>query len=202
MLRRQPYDDEFYVDTQADYNDPNDNTVYAQVAVENYRRFWQTCGSFGVPFGSLLDAGCRNGVVLHEALRLAPVLNAQGIDLVPQFVATALASGLNVIEGDIHKMPYRDGQFDAVYCSQVLEHCPMPEQALAELFRVAKSALFVGVPMENEQDFGENPSHYVSTLDVHEWLDMFKPHAQEWRLVEAYMNVNNPYINVILLRRG
>lgn len=39
---------------------------------------------------------------------------------------------------DIHKLPFKDKEFDFVYCSHVLEHLADPIKACQELMRVAK----------------------------------------------------------------
>jgi SAM-dependent methyltransferase len=49
----------------------------------------------------------------------------------------------------LEKLPFRGGTFDAVVCTQVLEHVEWPRECVAELHRVLKpgGALYVTVPM-------------------------------------------------------
>lgn len=56
-------------------------------------------------------------------------------------------SGLDVI-GDLLHIPLRDGVFDAVICTQVLEHVPKPWAVLREMNRVLRIGghLFVSAP--------------------------------------------------------
>ena len=42
------------------------------------------------------------------------------------------------VQGDARAMPFRDGEFDAVWSIWVLEHVPNPEMALAEMRRVIR----------------------------------------------------------------
>lgn len=51
-------------------------------------------------------------------------------------------------QGDILKLPFKDGTFDKVVCSEVLEHVPDDRQAIGELVRVLKDdgILAVSVP--------------------------------------------------------
>lgn len=42
------------------------------------------------------------------------------------------------IVSDITDMPVGDGEFDAVLCSEVLEHLPYPELAIKEMGRITK----------------------------------------------------------------
>jgi SAM-dependent methyltransferase len=53
-----------------------------------------------------------------------------------------------VLRGDTERLPFPDGCFDRVLCSEVLEHVASPERAAAELARVLKPAglLAVSVP--------------------------------------------------------
>jgi ubiquinone/menaquinone biosynthesis C-methylase UbiE len=53
-----------------------------------------------------------------------------------------------VLRGDAERLPFPDGAFDRVLCSEVLEHVASPERAAAELARVLKPAglLAVSVP--------------------------------------------------------
>ena len=40
--------------------------------------------------------------------------------------------------GDIQKLPLKEETFDSVFCTQVLEHVPEPQEAVYEVFRVLK----------------------------------------------------------------
>lgn len=50
--------------------------------------------------------------------------------------------------GSVMELPFRDDTFDSVFCSQVLEHVPMPEKALQEFHRCLKpgGSLVISVP--------------------------------------------------------
>jgi len=50
---------------------------------------------------------------------------------------------------DIEKMPFKQGEFEVVFCSQVIEHVPHPWKAFAEIFRVLKKngVAIITVPM-------------------------------------------------------
>ena len=76
----------------------------------------------------LLDAGAGRGAY---ADLLGPL--AKSIVSVDRAVRP-LPGGVG---GDLERLPFADGVFDAVFCSQVLEHTPHPQRAVAELARVA-----------------------------------------------------------------
>jgi len=52
------------------------------------------------------------------------------------------------IVGDIHNLPLRDGQIDAVICKAVLEHVPEPQRAVKEMYRILRDGgkLFANIP--------------------------------------------------------
>lgn len=43
--------------------------------------------------------------------------------------------GVDVV-ADAHELPFQDGEFENVLCSEVLEHLHTPEKAVAEMYRV------------------------------------------------------------------
>lgn len=90
----------------------------------------------------MLDAGCGTG------LNLASMpAGSTGIDLNPRNLALIRQRlpGQRVVEGDIEAMPFDDGSFATVVCTEVLEHVPYPATALGEIRRVLKpGGLLIG----------------------------------------------------------
>jgi SAM-dependent methyltransferase len=78
--------------------------------------------------GLILDAGAGYGPWRPVLERYGRVI---GVDLSAHGYAGATA--------DLKKLPFRDGAFDAAFCSQVLEHERDPAALLAELGRVVKA---------------------------------------------------------------
>ena len=99
---------------------------------------------------SLLDAGCGEGVATAWLADVVPDAPVTGLDGRPDAVAqlTQRVPRAVGVTGDLYKMPFEDGQFDVVVCTEVLEHTERPADAVRELVRVADRALLLTVPHE------------------------------------------------------
>lgn len=111
------------------------------------------------PGTRVLDVGCGEG---RHAVAAAPDAGAVvGVDLDPERLAAAredyetYADGTpgTFLRGDALSLPFADGAFDVVVCSEVLEHIPDYGAAVAELRRVCRpgGALAVSVPREGPE---------------------------------------------------
>ena len=90
----------------------------------------------------ILDFGCGCGALVRALL--GEGIEAEGIELPrPEIVASLKADVLPFVK--LHEggfpLPYRDGQFGAVVCSEVVEHIPDWSTALKEIARVGRRAL-------------------------------------------------------------
>lgn len=84
--------------------------------------------------GRLLDVGCGNSPFRH--LLDPAVTRYQGVD-----VAVAADFGYqnpDTVYYDGHVLPFPDASFDAVLCTEVLEHIAEPAETIREIYRVLK----------------------------------------------------------------
>jgi len=88
---------------------------------------------YGQARGLVLDAGCGTGLNLRHLPEgsVGLDINPRNIELVAKRLPTHPA-----VLGDIEAMPFDDEAFSTVLCTEVLEHLPNPELALAEIRRV------------------------------------------------------------------
>ena len=100
------------------------------------------------PGRALLDVGCGRGAV---ASALSPRFEeVHGVDSDEQALAVASARGVRTsrldLEGD--RLPYRDAQFDAVLCLEVVEHVRDPVALAREVARVLEPGgrLYLSTP--------------------------------------------------------
>lgn len=94
----------------------------------------------------ILDVGCGDGLLL-AALRDTKDADARGMELDARDVATAVARGLSVVQGDADTdlADYPDGSFDYAILSQTLQTTKRPDLVLDHLVRIGRQA-FVSFP--------------------------------------------------------
>ena len=94
----------------------------------------------------ILDVGCGDGLLL-AASRDTKDADARGMELDARDVATAVARGLSVVQGDADTdlADYPDGSFDYAILSQTLQTTKRPDLVLDHLVRIGRQA-FVSFP--------------------------------------------------------
>ncbi len=90
---------------------------------------------------SLLDVGCGTGDLLADLAGALP--QCAGIEPDPERVATAVARGLEVRQGDAAALPFADDSFDLVTFQFVPHHLQAWDPALREALRVARGGVAI-----------------------------------------------------------
>jgi len=87
----------------------------------------------------VLDFGCYDGFVLRS-LRARKNIHGVGVDIAPSAIELANriphSPDLEFVVSDGRALPFENSAFDVVVCSEILEHVPDLDGALAELSRV------------------------------------------------------------------
>lgn len=157
-----------------------------------------------LPHHRILEVGVGAGNVLDQV----PTGVRFGLDLSASILRDArlrLASRATLLRGDAATLPFRDGAFDRVLSSEVLEHLPDPAAAVAEIARVTRPGGLVVLSVPNERLIDRTKSllartHLLGLLSssaYHVPEDM----KDEWHLhafdLEALRAVAAPHLHVL-----
>ena len=98
--------------------------------------------------GTVLDLGCGDGLLL--SLLKEKGVSGEGLDLSREGVAKARAKGLVADVSDFsQKIPRADSTYDTLVILDVLEHVYDPKTLVAEMVRVSRHNIVIGVPNFN-----------------------------------------------------
>jgi len=147
---------------------------------------------------SMLDVGGAEGYKSHIARQLFG-LRVHTSDLSEEACKRAREIfDLEATALDIHDLPFADGEFDVLTCSETLEHVIDPARATDELLRVAKKAVIITVPVEDPDHLQEHYSNnnHVNAFDV-DSFDYLKDRGytvRSWK----YLNKRILYYGMLL----
>lgn len=129
--------------------------------------------------GTLLDVGC--GEMPYRGC-LSPDLNYTGID-VPQAEAFAMRGSDKVVPFDGISIPFADASFDAVLCTEVLEHAAAPSALIDEMARVLKpgGTLLATVPFSARVHYAPYDFHRFTKYALAEMFASFEAVSIEER---------------------
>jgi dolichol-phosphate mannosyltransferase len=106
------------------------------------RRRYQAITRLAGGFTQVLDVGCGSSRILGA------IPGMIGLDIQLHKLRYARRYGNELVQGSIFELPFNDGSFDCVVCSEVIEHIPAQEKPFDELTRVLKTGgrLILGTP--------------------------------------------------------
>ena len=119
-----------------------------------------------LPCEAFLDAGCGDGRYLAA---LDPELPARraGTDIAERILETARARvEADFRQANLEALPFEDGAFDLVLCSQVIEHVLNPQTAVAELARVLRPGGTLVISTDNARNYVTRGLNAPRTLAV------------------------------------
>ena len=156
-----------------------------------------------LPQHRVLEVGVGAGNVLDAV----PTGQRFGLDLSPSILRDArlrLASRATLLRGDAALLPFKDGAFDRVLASEVLEHLPDPGTAVGEIARVTRPGGVVVLSVPNERLIDRTKDllsrarllRWLSSRDYQVPADM----KDEWHLhafdLETLRSVAAPHLRV------
>ncbi len=92
----------------------------------------------------LLDVGCGTGVFLSRVRAALPRVEAYGVDLVSEMLQQGKPrwrlhhAHVLPVQGDSERLPFPEGSFDVVTCSNSFHHYPRQDRAVREMRRVLR----------------------------------------------------------------
>ena len=103
-----------------------------------------------IKINTILDVGCGEGFTLNKFKKEGIGKTYKGIDYSNDaiLIGKKLYPDLDLSQGNIYKLPFKNNSFDLVVCNEVLEHLENPEKGIKELIRVSKKYILLSVPNE------------------------------------------------------
>jgi SAM-dependent methyltransferase len=124
--------------------DYDDRAYDSVIPLQRYwqRRRYRVVTGFAEESKLTLDIGCGSSRIARSMPHLI------GLDVNLRPLRYLRRQGVLAASGSITRLPFRDGQFDQVICSEVIEHLPESVCDFAELARVVApgGTLIIGTP--------------------------------------------------------
>jgi ubiquinone/menaquinone biosynthesis C-methylase UbiE len=149
------------------------------------------------PSDRLLDVGCGTGAASRAAAEMDVAV--VGIDLSPEMVKEAMTlagtrENLAFDVADVEHLPFPDGRFTAVLCSNAFHHYPDPAGAVAEMSRV--------LAPDGRLALGDATSDLLAARIADRFLRRFEPgHVRLYRAAELGAFVQGAGFDRVQLRR-
>lgn len=134
----------------------------------------------GHGYESILDVGSGNGYLLHRLRKVCELKRLAGIDVASPKLP---GEGIELHAGMLPSLPFKDGEFDVVTCTHVLEHVLDVQASVAELMRIARKKILVVVPRQR---------YYYYTLDEHlNFYPAVEPLVKCFSPLEAHVSLQD-----------
>ncbi len=179
--------------------------------MEHYDNYWHRRSSSGnryrydiflhwvTPGSSVLDAGCGDGF-LGGRLIAERHSAVTGMDVSDVALTRAQERGITTVRGSLDQpLPFGDGSFDYVIASESLEHIIHSEDALKELFRIARRAVIISVP---NSAFWRYRWQVLTGRFMKQWLVHPWEHVRFWSLSDFQTMLHRLYMHATIIRAG
>lgn len=151
-INPQPADDEISALYSEDYYKPwgldTDSSVVSEMKITTFDDKLTMVERF-IKKGRILDIGCATGFFLEAAMRRG--WDAFGVEIVPY--SAEIAQGRfgkdKVFNGELEAASYRDGFFDVVFMSDLVEHVKEIDAFFKEVSRIVKVGGIIAIVTPN-----------------------------------------------------
>lgn len=142
------------------------------------------------PIATLLDVGCGDGFFCEWIRKEAGIRRVVGLDTSTTRIALAKERYRDVefLNARLPRLPFKDGEFEAVTLIEVLEHLPEPVISLREIARVASRWVVITVPDRREPATVMCP-HCLKLFPLSGHLHYFDPEKLREVVTEAGLTV-------------
>jgi ubiquinone/menaquinone biosynthesis C-methylase UbiE len=142
----------YYHETAAEYDTMH---MHEDADPEHDIAFYFMCSMIEkLNIKSVLDVGAGTGRVILQLQKKYPGLRIVGIEPVEGLREQGYKKGIlkdDLLEGDGKNINFPENQFDLVCAFGILHHIDKPEQAIKEMLRVSKYAIFIS----DSNNFGQ-----------------------------------------------
>ncbi|MCX6787211.1 MAG: class I SAM-dependent methyltransferase [Candidatus Kaiserbacteria bacterium] len=142
---------------------------------------------------TIVDVGCGTAFIGRYLRAHYPTYQYLGIDVSPEAVRIARASGLNVVEGNNLKLTLQNEFCDLTISNGVIHHTPLPFCALKELIRITKKEGLINLYVYKKYHLYH--FIYLATLPIR-WL--YRTHLGK-KIIE---NIIFPIFNACYVQLG
>jgi len=129
----------------------------------------------------ILDMGCGHGRITELIVQRVPDLDIVGVDMTQQLLDNFMAkTGVNgckiqLLQGDITKLPFPDNAFDAIISSRVFQYVPDPVVGVSEAYRVLKPGGHAVIALPNRMNIVKyltyKQAKLYSPFEARDWFE-------------------------------
>ena len=189
------------------YNFPLISKEAALLHENRAREFeWESVKSFITPNSNFLDIGCAKCYSMNRA-RKELQCNVTGVEPLSKYFngtdgCKYIYEDFEIYNALAEKLPFKDNQFDVIFCSHVLEHITDLKQSFLEINRVLKNdgIIIFGLPTQtmvfiNLFTQWLFTTHFkITNYFFHKILKTTKP-----KFIEIFVPVSHSYDNKTII---
>jgi ubiquinone/menaquinone biosynthesis C-methylase UbiE len=146
-----------------------------------------------------LDVGCGDAGIFNSHRQCKGTEFSVSLDLSFNAVRrcrghhAGSATSMYFVVGDAQDLPFAQGVFDFVYCSEVLEHLVDSEKGLDEIHRVLEPGAEAVITVPNEKERILNPEEHISSFTYYTFKGAVSERFEIQEEKGLYLNSVDPH---------